>query len=169
VIAGRAADQDYYQRLRQQAEGTRVSFVLDPSDAEVQALYATSAATVSASVYRDVDGVSWPNSELLGLTLLESMAVGTPVVCTDVGGMPEYVQDGTTGFVVPPGDSSALRGALQRLLDEPPLAMRLGRAGHAHVQQYSWRSVAAKYIDEYRRIAGLRRTEESLGQSGRRE
>jgi glycosyltransferase involved in cell wall biosynthesis len=81
--------------------------------------------TVSASVYRDLDGKVWPNSELLGLTLLESMAVGTAVVCTDVGGMPEYVVDGTTGFIVPPNDAGAMRAAVQRLIGDSELARRM--------------------------------------------
>jgi glycosyltransferase involved in cell wall biosynthesis len=149
VIAGRVADPGYYEQMQRMSKDTQVTFAIDPSDEEVQELYETSTVTVSASVYRDLNGVNWPNSELLGLTLLESMDVGTPVVCTDVGGMPEYVEDGTTGFVVPPNDSGALRHAIRRLLDEPALARRMGLAGHDHVQQYSWRSVAAQVRAEY--------------------
>lgn len=156
VIAGRVADRAYYEQLRIASQGTQVRFELDPSDEVVQDLYRTSAVTVSASVYRDVNGVNWPNSELLGLTLLESMAVGTPVVCTNVGGMPEYVEDGVTGFIVPPNDSAAMRGRLKRLLDDQELATRMGRAGHEHVQQYSWRSVAARSLAEYGRLLDLR-------------
>ncbi|MDQ6880383.1 MAG: glycosyltransferase family 4 protein [Candidatus Dormibacteraeota bacterium] len=156
VVAGRLMDQAYYDHLQRISVGKKVRFVLDPSDDEVQKLYETSAVTVSASVYRDMNGGSWPNSELLGLTLLESMAVGTPVVCTDVGGMPEYVRDGATGFIVPPNDSVAMRSAIRRLLDEPGLAQRLGRAGHDHVQQYSWRSVAAQVNSEYERVLASR-------------
>jgi glycosyltransferase involved in cell wall biosynthesis len=152
VIAGRVADRAYYEQMRVASHGTQVRFELDPSDEVVQDLYRSSAVTASASVYRDVNGGHWPMSELLGLTLLESMAVGTPVVCTNVGGMPEYVEDGVTGFVVPPNDAAALRARLKRLLDEPELARRMGRAGHEHVQQYSWRSVAARSLGEYRRL-----------------
>ncbi len=156
VIAGRVADRGYYEQLQRMSKDTQVTFAIDPSDEAVQELYETSAVTVSASVYRDLNGVSWPNSELLGLTLLESMAVGTPVVCTDVGGMPEYVEDGATGLVVPPNDSGALRNAIRRLLDDPALARRMGLAGHDHVQQYSWRSVAAQVRAEYERVLELR-------------
>jgi glycosyltransferase involved in cell wall biosynthesis len=155
VIAGRIVDQSHYDHLRNMSEGRPITFVLDPSDEAVKELYETSAVTVSASVYRDLNGASWPSSELLGLTLLESMAVGTPVVCTEVGGMPEYVQDGATGFVVPPNDNGAMRAAIKRLLDDPALAQRMGRAGHEHVQQYSWRSVAARVRAEYGRVLGL--------------
>jgi alpha-maltose-1-phosphate synthase len=156
VIAGRIVDQSHYEYLRTLSEGKQVTFQLDPTDEAVEELYETSAVTVSASVYRDLNGGNWPSSELLGLTLLESMAVGTPVVCTKVGGMPEYVRDGETGFVVPPNDSGAMRAAIKRLLDEPVLAQSIGRAGHEHVQQFSWQSVAAKVRAEYGRILRLR-------------
>jgi glycosyltransferase involved in cell wall biosynthesis len=156
VIAGRIGDPDYYQRLVRQAEGKAVRFLLDPSDEQVRDLYATSAVTVSASVYRDLDGRSWPNSELLGLTMLESMAVGTPVVCTNVGGMPEYVRDGETGFIVPPNEPGAMREAMLKVMDDPALGRRLGCAGHEHVQRYSWRSVAAQVLAEYRRLLPVR-------------
>ena len=154
VIAGRVSDAGYYQRLLKMSEKRPVRFVLDPTDDQVRELYATSAVTVSASVYRDLDGGSWPTSELLGLTLLESMGMGTPVVCTAVGGMPEYVVDGKTGFIVPPNDSAAIKASIRRILDDPALGRRMGRAGHQHVQQYSWQAVAARVYNEYERLLG---------------
>jgi glycosyltransferase involved in cell wall biosynthesis len=158
VVAGKVMDEAYYQYLRRQSEGKQVTFMIDASDGAVADLYAHSAVTVSASVYRDVFGAEWPNSELLGLTLLESMAAGTPVVCTAVGGMPEYVDGGTTGFIVPPNDPPAIRAKLELLLGDPKLAAIMGRAGHEHVQQFSWQNVAARVAEEYRRLAnGSRR------------
>src|SRR5439155_27463 len=62
VIAGRVGDPAYYERLRKLAEGKPVTFVIDPTDEQVRELYATSAVTVSASVYTDLNGGSWPMS-----------------------------------------------------------------------------------------------------------
>lgn len=152
TIAGRVIDEDYYAHLRRQAEGRRVRFLIHPSDAEVAELYQEAAVTVGASVYTDVFGGRWPSSELLGLTMLESMAVGTPVVCTDVGGMPEYVLDGVTGYVVAPNDPAAIRERLLRILGDRDLASRLGRAGHEHVQQYSWANLASHTMEAYRSL-----------------
>jgi glycosyltransferase involved in cell wall biosynthesis len=152
VVAGKVLDSDYYDFLRRQAEGKNVTFLIGAPDSVVADLYATSAVTVSASVYRDVFGVEWPNSELLGLTLLESMGAGTPVVCTDVGGMPEYVADGKTGFIVPPNDPRAMRAKLDLLLGDPSLATSMGKAGHEHVQQFSWDHVAGQTAAEYSRL-----------------
>lgn len=64
---------------------------------------------------------------------LEAMAAGLPVVASRVGGMPEAVEDGVTGFLVPPGDPRALAGALGRLLADPALARRLGEAARQRV------------------------------------
>jgi glycosyltransferase involved in cell wall biosynthesis len=150
TIAGRVIDRAYFEHLRRQADGRKVRFLVDPSDSQVVDLYRDAAVTVGASVYTDVFGGRWPASELLGLPMLESMAVGTPVVCTDVGGMPEYVLEGVTGFVVPPNDPAAIRDRVLRILRDPELAAAMGRAGSEHVQQYSWERVAARTLDAYR-------------------
>lgn len=151
VIAGRVKDQRYYEYLQELSRGKQVTFLTDASDDAVLELYRTSAVTVAASVYRDKWGNHWPQSELLGLTMLESMATGTPVVCTEVGAMPEYVVEGVTGFVVPPNDKDQLRDRLERLLGDQSLAAEMGRAGAAHVKQYSWHNVAAGVAAEYGR------------------
>ncbi len=68
--------------------------------------------------------------EAQGLTILEAMALSRPVVASDVGGIPEMVQDGVTGLLVPPHDAEALATAIVRLLTDHPYADTLGRAGH---------------------------------------
>jgi glycosyltransferase involved in cell wall biosynthesis len=72
--------------------------------------------------------------EGFGLVLLEAMAAGRPVVASAVGPIPEIVVEGETGLLVPPGDSDALARAVVRLLRDPRLAARLGRAGRARVE-----------------------------------
>jgi glycosyltransferase involved in cell wall biosynthesis len=64
---------------------------------------------------------------------LEAMACAVPVVSTNVGGPNETVVDGETGFLVPPRDPDALAQAVRRLLDDPDLRARMGRAGRARV------------------------------------
>ena len=68
--------------------------------------------------------------EAQGLTILEAMALSRPVVASDVGGIPEMIEDGKTGLLVPPRDADALAAAIVRLLTNHPLADTLGRAGH---------------------------------------
>ena len=73
--------------------------------------------------------------EALGLTILEAMALSRPIVASNVGGIPEMVEDGVTGLLVPPHDAEALAAAIIRLLRDHPLADTLGRAGHDLVHE----------------------------------
>jgi glycosyltransferase involved in cell wall biosynthesis len=70
-----------------------------------------------------------------GVVAREAMAYGRPVVATAVGGLVEAIEDGVTGILVPPGDAAALRGALERLLEDAGLRARLGAAARAHAQE----------------------------------
>jgi glycosyltransferase involved in cell wall biosynthesis len=73
--------------------------------------------------------------EALGLTILEAMALSRPIVASNVGGIPEMVEDGVTGLLVPAHDAEALAAAILRLLRDHPLADTLGRAGHDLVHE----------------------------------
>lgn len=90
--------------------------------------------------------------EAQGLTILEAMALSRPVVASNVGGIPEMIEDGRTGLLVPPHDPTALADAILRLLQDHPLADTLARAGHDMVHdrfcvELMVRSVEAIYDD----------------------
>jgi glycosyltransferase involved in cell wall biosynthesis len=68
--------------------------------------------------------------EAQGLSILEAMALARPVVASNVGGIPEMVEHGVTGLLVPPHDPPALAAAIVRLLTDHPLADTVARAGH---------------------------------------
>jgi len=72
-------------------------------------------------------------TEGLGTSLLDAMAAGRAIVATSAGGIPEVVEDGRTGLLVPPRDSAALADAIVRLLVDDDLRARMGRAGEARV------------------------------------
>src|ERR671931_184587 len=106
---------------------------------ELGALYDRAAVVVCPS-YR----------EGLPLCVLEAMAHGKPVVASAVGGIPELVEDGVTGFLVEPGDVAGLRAAIERLLADPALRRRLGRAARARVaERCSWERVTAATVAAY--------------------
>ncbi len=66
--------------------------------------------------------------------LLEAMAAGIPVVATRVGGIPEVIDDGRSGVLVPHGDAHALARSITRVVDDPEYASRLGEAARATVR-----------------------------------
>ncbi|CAM3442971.1 glycosyltransferase family 4 protein [Halomonas lysinitropha] len=83
-----------------------------------------------------------PRDEDLGLITLEAMAVGRPVItCTDSGGPTEFVEDGMTGWCIPP-EEAALAEALDAALSDPAYCSRLGRAARERTKGISWQRVA---------------------------
>ena len=74
-------------------------------------------------------------TEGLGSTVLDAMAMGLAVVGTRAGGIPEVVEDGVTGVLVPPGHADALGDALVRVLADAPARARMGEAGRARVRE----------------------------------
>ena len=84
------------------------------------------------------------------MTLLEAMAAGLPVVATRVGGNPEVVVDGETGWLVPPRDPDALAAAIRSLLDDPKLAARMGESGRTRVRErFSLEAMVRAYAAVY--------------------
>ena len=85
--------------------------------------------------------VSLLPSESFGVAILEASACGKPVVVSNAGGLPEVVQDGVTGFVVPVKDAGKTAEAIEKLLLDPGLRNVMGENGRAHVQEkYEWDS-----------------------------
>lgn len=87
--------------------------------------------------------------EGLPLTVLEAMAAGLPVIASAVGGIPDVVEDGSTGFLFDPHDRDALITAMSTILTKPSLAMDMGRAGKTAVIRYSVESITRKYEHLY--------------------
>jgi glycosyltransferase involved in cell wall biosynthesis len=86
--------------------------------------------------------------------VLEAMAVGRPVVASSSGGIVDLVEGGVTGILVPPGDPIALATALTSLIEDPTLAMAMGRKGLERVRSYTASAIAGQVEDLYRHAAG---------------
>ncbi len=110
--------------------GGQIHLVGSRTQEEVAAIYRTAAIVALPCVVLengDRDGI--PN------VLVEAMSVGLPVVSTQVSGIPELVDDGRTGLLVPPRDAKALADALALLIGDVPLRERLGSAAHREVRE----------------------------------
>jgi glycosyltransferase involved in cell wall biosynthesis len=100
-----------------------------------------------AELFREADVFVLPTrAECFGLVLTEAMASGLPSVTTAVGGVPEVVEDGVNGLLVPPDDVAALDAALTRLLTDRTLRIRLGRQG---------RKIAEERFDARKNVARI--------------
>jgi glycosyltransferase involved in cell wall biosynthesis len=150
-VIGRPYDERFFVNLRARAAGKRVRFRNDCTDADLVRAYRQSLCVVLPSVYKHLYGGETRVPELLGQTLLEGMACGIPAVCTNVASMPEVVEDGVTGFVVPPNDPIALRAKLLWLRDHPAETVRMGEAGRRRVlEKFTWAAVVRRCLEIYR-------------------
>ncbi len=106
------------------------------------------------SILKDFDiFVLASDTEGLPVALLEAMATGLPVIATRVGGVPELVEDGVNGFLVPPGDPGELASAIEKLVCDAELRQRMGAAGRQKaVRQFSIQTAARKHEELYRAL-----------------
>jgi glycosyltransferase involved in cell wall biosynthesis len=105
---------------------------------------------------RAADVVVHPSlSEAFSQVLIEAMAVGTPLVSTDVGGAREAIADGETGLLVPPADVGAIVRAVSRLYRDPGLGRRLAAAaGESVRRRFTVEHMVRRQVECYRRMLG---------------
>jgi phosphatidylinositol alpha-mannosyltransferase len=116
-----------------------VEFLGRVSDTEKAQLFKTADVYVSPAT----------GGESFGIVLLEAMAAGTPIVCSDIHGYKGVVRRGREGLLVPPRDPRELAVAVDRLLRDPSLRERMGAAGRERADDFSWPRVTAKVEDYY--------------------
>jgi glycosyltransferase involved in cell wall biosynthesis len=94
------------------------------------------------------------NMENLPYTILEAMAWSRPVVATRVGGLPDLVDDGATGFLVAPDDAADLAGRLIRLANDGELRNKMGEMGRYKLEsEFEVDQMVAKHLDVYQSLA----------------
>lgn len=94
--------------------------------------------------------------EPFGVAIVEAMRAGLPVVATSVGAVPDMVEDGGNGLLVPPGDVPALAEALRTLMSDPDLRRRLGRrSAEIAARRFTWESVVDRLEPHLMRASGL--------------
>ena len=97
--------------------------------------------------------VSVSESESFGVAVVEAMACGKPVVVSNVGGLPEVVEDGKTGFVVPPRNPEETAKAIEKLVLNRKLRIKMGNAGRERVKRlYDWSKCVEKMMNLYKEV-----------------
>lgn len=151
TICGAALDEAYLAELRALAQDKNVRFEMSVDDRSLEALYSGAAVVVVPSV--DVDRYERKTlvAELLGLVAIEAAVRAIPVVASSIASLPEIVEDGVTGFLVPPSDTAALRDRIALLLRDPARRQAMGRAARQRaLQRFTWSRAAEIAIGAYR-------------------
>jgi glycosyltransferase involved in cell wall biosynthesis len=150
-ILGSPYDARYQKDLLKLADGKNVAFRQRCDDTALVDAYRRALCIVLPSVYRTMYGEESKVPELLGQTLLEGLACGTPAICTNVASMPEVVEDQVTGFVVPPNDPASLQEKILWLRDHPDEVRTMGDAArHRVLDKFTWPAVVRRCLAIYR-------------------
>jgi glycosyltransferase involved in cell wall biosynthesis len=151
TIVGRVYHEPYYELLRQMSNGRDIRFVLDADDKTLLAMYQTAGVFVQASTARDVYGNRVAKSELMGLTTLEAMACGLPVVVSDTGSLPELVPDIRFGRTF--SDEEELGAILRSVSSGAWPDASAGELARAHVvEAHGMRAIARRLATFYRDV-----------------
>lgn len=95
-------------------------------------------------------------AEGLGIVFIEAQACGVPAIGTRVGGIPDVIEDGVTGLLVPPDDADALGDAIRRSMYDAALTLRLVTSARDHLARFSWDRIAQQVLDVYKRLSESR-------------
>lgn len=141
MIGGSAQD-DYYngvvRGVREMGLDDRVRILSPVSHSDLPSMYASHDIVVLPSIM-----------EALGKVLLEAMACGRPVISTLAGGVPDVVEHGKNGLLVPPGDVEKLSDALETLIRDEHARRRMGKRARRRALRFDWRSVARRYSEAF--------------------
>jgi glycosyltransferase involved in cell wall biosynthesis len=135
----------YFKSLKASLEpdvANRVNFIGQVLHADIMCFYQHADILINPSL-----------SESFGISLIEAMANGRPVVASRVGGMQEILINGETGFFFEPGDADALAEKTITLLKNPDMRKSMGMAGRQRVQElFTWENVTQDLLLQYSRI-----------------
>jgi glycosyltransferase involved in cell wall biosynthesis len=147
-IIGTAANADYLVRLQEIATGKRVTFHHGLADTEIVSFLQRAMALVHPTPVNSKGSAGV--SELFGLALVEAMACGCPVIASNAASLPEIVEDGRSGLLVPPNDPAAVRNAIACLTADARRWGQLSDGARKRVEQnFTWDHVVERCLAAY--------------------
>jgi glycosyltransferase involved in cell wall biosynthesis len=159
VVAGRVNSPEYERRVRE--------YVAAHALGEIVELRGFLDRPGIMAEYERCSVVALPSlEENAPMAVIEAMAAGKPVVATAVGGVPDIVVEGETGFIVPPGDDAAMAHRLGQLLADEELRGRLGRRAREVARaRFHAEQIARRYYELYRQVLAPDRVNRGLAGS----
>jgi len=138
VIVGSGPSMKEYQKI----SGKNVVFTGYVTEQTLSSAYSSADIFASAS-----------DSETFGLTFVEAMYFGVPVIGVNRLGAKEVISSGKNGFLVEPGDGKALAGKINLLLKKPALRKKLGAQGKKDSRKYDMEKISGKFLELYKKLA----------------
>ncbi|MDY6902262.1 MAG: glycosyltransferase family 4 protein, partial [Cyanobacteriota bacterium] len=139
LVGNRKNNSAYYNQLQHTVEKLKLTESVvfhDGADQEnIKNLYASADIFVLPSF-----------KETFGIVFLEAMHYGLPIITTNVSAMPELIEEGKNGLLVPPADSQALAKAISKLIENPDLIKQMGESGRNKVaNSYYWEQTCSRF------------------------
>ena len=143
TIAGSGPERENLQRLAiALGQDAAIQFVGRLANDDVAKLVASASCLLNPST---VDNMP--------VSILEAFACGVPVVSTQAGGIPDMLEHGVAGLLVPVGDADAMADAVLCIVHNPMLALHFSSVGLVEVEKYSWAKVRRQWLEAYCRAA----------------
>jgi glycosyltransferase involved in cell wall biosynthesis len=165
LYVGRLSHEKHVHKLRPLLDavpGVRLALVGDgPYRPELEKLFAGTPTKFMgylhgedlSQAYASADVFTFPSAlETFGLVVVEAMAAGLPVVASQVGGIPDVVQEGHTGYTFPIGDVDGLIAGVQEIVRDPAKLTQMGRAARAYAETQTWDHMMDEVIEIYERL-----------------
>ena len=143
IIAGTPWEKDFILYLKKIAKGKNVDFIVNPSDEKLINLYQEASCFVLPATAKDYLGKAWSRPGLYALVVPEAMSCGTPVIVSNVGALPYFIEDDRNGFVFEDRNVDDLSDKLNKIIKNKKLAEAMGRSGRKLVElKYNWQVIA---------------------------
>lgn len=144
IIAGVPLEKDFLVYLKKIAKEKNVDFILSPSDNKLIKLYQEATCLVLPATAKDYLGKVWGRPGLYALVVPEAMSCGTPVIVSNVGALPYFIENDKNGFTFEDRNITDLRDKLNKIIENKKLADSMGSSGRKLVElKYNWQIIAA--------------------------